>query len=295
MSDGWVALAGSLQPGVTTDLRTYLDGEGGEVEITTTVTVEQQVTVRERLRFGATAMPGKPTADLLAAMPGLRYMRDFGKDGPDADSLPELPAHGAGKMATPASCLIHVSWKDDVEQLAGWLDGLTRPVYLTWWHEPMGDITPAEYRAAGKHMAEIIAGHPNRRLVLGNGPIVTRWWLDQGGGNPADWWYDGATFYGVDCYNDSKVKYRTPAEMFGSAARVARDRGVPWLVPEFGVERTTTDKDGSGRAKALREHAAWLRQQRDCLAVGWWNIGGGIIAGLEPEQSVWRDVLAGPK
>lgn len=271
--------------------RTYTDADDREVEVATTVTVEQQVTVRERLRFGMTGMPGQPTNTMLSAFGGIRYMRDFGKDGSDTDSLPELPAHGVGKMAAPDGCLLHVSWKDDVENLAAWLDGLTRPIYLTWWHEPHGDMSPDTYRRNTSRMVQILDAHPNRRLVLHHGPIVTRWWLDQKGGDPADWWYEGATMYGVDCYNDATSRYRPAVEMFGTAARIARERGVPWLVPEYGIERITSDTTGAGRAATIREHVSWLRGQRDCLAVGWWNIGGDLITGVEPEQTVWRGVL----
>ncbi|MEU1762871.1 hypothetical protein [Micromonospora sp. NPDC005652] len=145
------------------------------------------------LCVGMSTAPGKPTQKMLTAYPRVRYMRDFGTDTADADKLPELPAHGAGKMASPSDCIVHVSWKDDIEQFAGWLNGLARPVYLTWYHEPMGDVAPATYRAKAARVSQIIAAHRNRRLVLGHGPITTRYWLDEGRGNPTDWWYPGAT------------------------------------------------------------------------------------------------------
>jgi len=274
----------TVLPGDVASVRVEVDQSG----LTTA-----RLDVSRRMLVGATAYPGKPTSDMLAAFPQVRYMRDFGRDGGDADRLPELPAHDRGKMAAAApDCVVHVSWKDDVDQLSDWLDGLVRPVYLTWWHEPMDDMGSADYRATAARMARIIAAHPRRHLVLGNGPIVSRWWLEHGG-DPADWWYEGATYYGVDCYNDHPRRYRTAVDMFGVAARAGRQFGVPWMVPEYGIERIESDPTGEGRARVMRDHMAWLREQPDCLAVGWWDHGGDLITGVEPEQTAWRDALAG--
>ncbi|WP_053065547.1 hypothetical protein [Micromonospora sp. RV43] len=243
-------------------------------------------------RVGMSTAPGKPTEKMLGTYPRVRYMRDFGTDGADADRLPELPAHGAGKMAAPADCIVHVSWKDDVEQLTGWLNGLTRPVYLTWYHEPMGDVPPATYRTKAARVSQIVASHRNRRLVLGHGPIVTRYWLDEGRGNPTDWWYPGATHYGIDCYSRDTAAYWGPDRMFGVAFGKVR-KALPkarLLVPEYGLVRTTTDITGAGRAKAIREHIAWLRQQPDVDAVAYWNNWPEYeISSHELEAQAWRD------
>ncbi|MGC4886717.1 hypothetical protein [Micromonospora sp. DT227] len=242
-------------------------------------------------RVGMSTAPGKPTEKMLTTYPRVRYMRDFGKDT-DRDKLPELPAHGSGKMAAPADCAVHVSWKDNVEQLTGWLDALTRPVYLTWYHEPMGDVAPATYRVTAARVSKIVAAHRNRQLVLGHGPIVTRYWLDEGRGNPTDWWYPGATHYGIDCYSRDTATYWGPDRMFGVAFGKVRAAlpGVRLLVPEYGLTRTVSDTTGAGRATAIREHVTWLRQQPDVDAVAYWNNWAEYeISSYPLESKAWRD------
>jgi len=247
--------------------------------------------------WGATAMPGAATADTVAAFgPALRYMRDFGRDGPDDDALPELPPHGAGKwLAKPRGCLLHVSWKDDVEELTGWLDGLAEDIWLTVWHEPHGDVAPAVYRATGERAAQIIAAHPNGHHVVRLGPAVTRYWLAQKRGNPLDWWFAGANTYFIDVYADGpddRVGYRPGAQLIGEALAPIRAAlpGVDIGLSEYGL-RLIGDDTGPGRAAAMVEHAGYLRAQPDVVGVTWWDIGGCRITGREPEQSTWRQIL----
>src|SRR5512139_3720017 len=111
------------------------------------------LTAEYTMALGATtdlaAMPA-----MLAALPGCTYTRDYGKDtSADTDSLTELTAHGTGKLAlAPDGSVVHVSWKDDVEQLGPWLAAAPGNLYyyVTWWHEPQdGDVTAAAYRPVG--------------------------------------------------------------------------------------------------------------------------------------------------
>jgi hypothetical protein len=246
------------------------------------------------IRFGATALPGQ-TAATVAAFPKLRYMRDFGRDT-DSDRLPELPPHATGKwLQKPPGCLLHVSWKDDVEELKTWLDGLQEDIWLTVWHEPMGDVTPTQYRTNAQRALDIIAGHRNGHFVARVGPVVTRYWLVSKGGNPADWWMPGFNLYGIDVYNDHKSVYRDSVDLFAAAFDKVRHAlpGVQLCVPEFGLALLPGD-DGTVRSQMMRSHVAWLRRQPDLLAVGWWDIGGNRITGKEPEQGVWRTVLEEP-
>lgn len=245
------------------------------------------------LLLGMTAQPGD-TVLTFSTFAHIGYFRDFGKDGSDPDTLPELTAHGTGKLAqAPAGCVAHVSWKDDVEALGPWLAAAPddRRYFLTWHHEPMGDVTPAAYRSNAGKIPQILAGHPKAHLVLGHGPVVTRYWLEQAGNDAADWAYPGMTFFAGDCYNGSTSTYRNATQMFGSTATAARRFNVPWLVPEYGIERITSDTTGSGRAQIMRDHIAWARSQGDCLAIAWWNIGGDRITNVEPEQGTWRQLL----
>jgi N-acetylmuramoyl-L-alanine amidase-like protein len=239
--------------------------------------------------LGMTAEPSDTALTLATFGPAIGYMRDFGQQ-----QGAYLTPAGTGKSALSGAedILFHYSWKGDIEQLAGWMDEQVRPYLLTRRHEPMGDIAPADYRAECARMVEIIAAHPKAYLCLAHGPITTRYWLDHGG-DPADWWYEGAGFYGVDPYNGTDARYRTSEEMFGLAVRAARERGVPWLVGELGIERISSDPTGAGRAAAMRDHVAYAVESGDCLALAWWNKGGTRITGMEPEQSTWIELLEG--
>ncbi|MBM0228045.1 MULTISPECIES: hypothetical protein [Micromonospora] len=266
---------------------TVRDAAGRTATATAMVTVPTLV--------GMSAEKGARTQRIVADYPAIRYMRDFGSDTGDADALPELPPLTAGKFVDAPAAVMHVSWKDDVEQLTTWLDGLTRPIYLTWYHEPMGDVAPATYRATATRLAQIVAAHPRRRYVLGHGPIVTRYWLDEGRGNPTDWGYPGMTHYGVDCYSRDTSTYWTAARMFGVAFGKIRAAypGLRLLVPEYGLSRTTTDTTGAGRAQALRDHVTWLRQQADVDAVAYWNNWAEFELPDPPlESTAWRNLQA---
>ena len=249
---------------------------------------------------GIDAPTGSEWNAAMTTFPGARYWRDFGSDGPDADTLPELPNMGAGKFLTaPAGSVPHVSWKDDVEQLGGWLDGVNRSIYLTWYHEPMGDVTPTTYRATGARVSQIVAAHRNRRFVLGHGPVVTRYWLDEGGGNPADWMYPGATHIGVDCYQDTPTasSYWAVSRMFGVAFGKIRTAfpGIRLWVPEYGITKLSTDSTGTGRAQAIRSQITWLKGQPDVDGVAYFHNQAQFAKFAltdAPSQQAWRDMQA---
>lgn len=236
-------------------------------------TVAVPVVLRPPMLVGLSTTAGALTRQSALDFPNIGYFRDFGNDGDDPDRLPELTPHGTGKPVDLPNAVAHHSWKDDVEQLGGWLNGIRRPSYLTWWHEPPGDVTSLAYRATGARVSQIIDAHPNRRWVLGHGPIVPRFWLDEKGGDPLDWAYPGMTHYGIDCYGRDTTAYRPASRLFGAAFNKVRAAapGVRLLVPEYGRTRVSADTTGVGRAAAIREDLGWLRQQPDVDAVAYWS------------------------
>ncbi|MEU7570320.1 hypothetical protein [Micromonospora sp. NPDC049240] len=259
-------------------------------------TVQRLTLEAPKLLVGMSTEPAK-TAQLVKDYPGLGVMREFGKDGSDTDSLPELPAMNCAKFVAAPQAVMHVSWKDDVEQLPSWLDLLTRPIYLTWYHEPMGDVTPSAHKLTAARVTQIVNSHKNRALVLGHGPIVTRYWLDEKGGSPTDWGYPGMTHFGVDAYQNeaAATAYWGPDKMFGLAFAKIRAAypGVRLLVPEYGIRRISSDKTGEGRAQAIRDHIAWLGQQDDVDYVAYWNNWAEYsLTADSPEAAAYREILA---
>lgn len=247
--------------------------------------------------LGMEGTNGQVTQQIVAEY-APQYMRNFGSDGGDADTLPELGNKFTGKWFDAPNVIMHTSWKDDVSELTTWLDDLDRDIYISWWHEPHGDVAPATFRTTCETMVSIINAHANKARILGNGPIVTRYWLDEGGGDPTDWGYNGMTFYGIDCYSQDANNYWTPQQMFGPAFSKVRTAypGLKLMVPEYGIIRTNSDTTGNGRAAAIKSHIRWLRTQPDVLAAAYFNSPGsipGAVFGVNtPEGQAWKELMA---
>ncbi|MFD6636758.1 hypothetical protein ACFWDN_13185 [Micromonospora chalcea] len=287
---GTVIRSSAIKRGMSFTLKLQVD-DGGKATTVETLTLEAP-----RLLVGMTTEPAK-TNQLVKDFPGLQVMREFGKDGPDEDKLPELPAMNCTKFVAAPDAIQHVSWKDDVEQLPSWLDSLARPIYLTWYHEPMGDVTPSTYRLTAARVTQIVNSHKNGHLVRGHGPIVTRYWLDEGKGNPADWAYPGMTHIGVDAYQNeaNATSYWGPDKMFGiSFAKIrAAFPGIRLWVPEYGIRQIASDKTGAGRAQAMRDHVNWLAQQDDVDYIAYWNNWTEFsFTADSPEADAYREILA---
>jgi hypothetical protein len=268
--------------------RTITDTQGNATVVSTTFQIGS------RLRVGMDAPNGSAWAQAVIDYPGVAYTRDFG-------TPTNLTAFGAGKWgALPAGAHMHVSWKGDVTQLGPWLSTINRPVYITWHHEPMGDVVPATYRATAGQITGIVDAHPNKHLVLGHGPIVTRYWLDENSGNPADWAYPGMTHYGIDCYMNvpSASVYYDNTKMFTTVFNKVRSAhpGIRLLVPEYGLSRITSDTTGAGRAAAIRNHINFLRTQPDVDAVAYFNNAVQFpqyaITPTSPEGQAWIEMQA---
>jgi len=201
----------------------------------------------------------------LGDYPKMTYHRVF--------SPTAWPNWTSGKLATlPLSVTPHCScdgpWVP--EDFRAWCAKATRPVYATWKHEPMKKVSPTDYQHNSAEMAAIAAEYP---LILGTGPVLIRFWVDDARGDPSLWWFAGASFWGVDCYNGLDDRYRPPGEMFGTAVELGHGYGVPVLIPEWGVERLAFDASGEQRAQVLRDSVTYLRSTR-VVAAGWWNVAG---------------------
>jgi len=235
------------------------------------------------LRIGLDCTDSNLTTD-LALYPKLAYHRVF---GPGA-----LPRHDGLKLTSlPPSCIPHVSWKTwDEAALVTWLADVRRPMYLTYHHEPMGDIDPGLYVERAARAAELAKAQP---LILGTGPILTRYWLEQGNGNPDIWRFAGQTFWGIDCYAlAGSLRYVTPEEMFGAAVFLGRRDSLPVLIPEWGIERLAGDTAGQLRAQSLRDSIRYLRDSQ-VAAVGYWNIDAARRHRLQgdPERATYQTLV----
>lgn len=246
-----------------------------------------------------TGYPGPETAEIIANYP-VETMRDFGvKVG--AESLPSLTPHRTGKLSVmPLTCRPHVSWKQwDESRQRTWLDTMPRDNYYrefdsSYWHEPMGDIAPSTYRDRAVKWLEMLATHPNGNRVQ-TGPIVTRYWLVEKKGNPLDWWYDGADFYGVDIYEDlpNRTDVVPSADLFGPALDkiyAAIPDNVDIVIPEYGRKHGV----GIARATALAADIKYLRENHPRVrAIDYFNLKAYpefYFSPDSPEGKVWETV-----
>lgn len=297
-----------LGPGQTAQLN--VDGSTVSLQVTT----PEPAAPAHVVMIGMEAANGQPTVDVVAQYApsdGRAWtMRDFGSDGTDTDADTEPTAPGTGKLAdTPANCIMHESWKDTTPSVGAlvkaWLDTAdpARSRYWSWWHE-VNRAVPATANANLSAGIAAIEAHPKAALVLGYGPILTRYWLDEGAGDASlyvvpEMRNNPRAFFAVDCYSQDTSRYWTPEELFGVAFGKIRAAcpGIRIVVPEMGLLRTTTDKDsGQGRATALRGYLDYLRAQPDVDYANYWN--SYVVNGPDyrlpagsPEAAVWQEYM----
>lgn len=233
----------------------------------------------ETTRVGFSCTDADLAANLLQFR-GARYHRVF------ADGA-SFPSWTRGKLfLLPSDCLPHISLArpaaEDTAGLVAWAAQATRPYLLTLIHEAHAKIDGPTYRKLcsavfGRHLA----GAPH---LSGNGPIVTRYWLNDAGGDTAAYFYDEATDFGVDAYNGTAktgsgaLRYRSADEMYARADDFAAAMGVRLDVPELGAERLRDGGDPTGvlRADAMRDWIVGAIARR-ARALGWWQRGGTIV------------------
>lgn len=267
------------------------------VALDVTATVTGEVTPAPMLA-GVNAGPvgtesgGQAITNHVKTFPAMKITRVFGPPGKG------IPAWGGTTLqAVPAGVIPHVSFKDwDMAAVLTWADAIPpgrAEVWLTYNHEPEGDMDPAVYRQRWVALADALAGHPARprlRLV----PIHTQYW-SRHKGQWTDWWPAGAgtDYIGWDCYNEvGPDRYEDPATFVELPIRAAAQAGVPLVIPELGAVRTSTDPDGTGRAAWILAVADRL-QAAGCRAASWWCAKGtnGLSYHLDTDPAgvaAWR-------
>lgn len=86
--------------------------------------------------------------------------------------------------------------------------------------------------------------------------------------------------------------YASPASIFDSVRAVAAEAGKPYGIAETGSLLTPKDT-GSGRAKWLRDVAAYHRQHGALFVTYFQSTNGGEYRLLDsPSRQAWRDAVA---
>ncbi len=268
------------------------------------------------MRIGINATPAELAAT-LAAFPGVATCRVFGAVNKG------IPAWSGSAMSTliKAGVIPWPSFKDwpadgfAITAVKTWLTAMpptVSEVWLTYHHEPEGDLQPREFRRRWAVLAKAVRAHPNANRVKLI-PIHTlypsrhkmwdRYTVDwtQWAGVWQQWApTDSAGNYlgdamGWDCYLETTATdYEDPARFFCHPIGAAHSVGVPLVVPELGAVRVPTDSTGTARA-------AWITECVDHLtsygatAVNWWHATGtnGRDYRLddEPSKAAWREAI----
>lgn len=202
-------------------------------------------------------------ADVWAARarsvgPGLGARRIFADLARGATSQLRLveQAHASGQLPV-------ISYKvgNDVEgAIAGKYDAVAsaaaaklasygRPTAVAFWHEPHGDMTPAQYVAASKRILPFF-----QRGSLRVGPILNGWLLDRQAGlfgqYAPDEMFGIWDWFGIDTYESGTMASpgdTKPADRLPAVSRFVRSRGhdLPLGVGEYnGYSATSITRAG---------------------------------------------------
>ncbi len=269
------------------------------------------------LRIGITASPAELPA-ALAAFPGIATCRVFGPPGSGIPSWTRNQAMIALRKAHITAWVSFKDWPSDtgaVSAVSAWLDTLPADVpevWLSYHHEPEGDLASYEYRRRWVILAAAVRGHRHGarvRLV----PIHTLYPSRRKVGDrySTDWtkwvgawqqWVplDGKGRFvgdamGWDCYQTvDSTGYEDPEDFFRIPVGAAYITGVPLAIPELGALRTASDTSGQGRAEWIRACLAHLIRHQ-AVAVNWWHgtgsAGHDYRLSDRPSTAAWREAV----
>lgn len=195
------------------------------------------------------------TAELVSQWGGLGVVRAYDANKGVAPFLATIQAldikYGAASAYSFKYPPTEVTAGTHDKEIAGFFDGIAdgHVVYWTYWHEPDDEIykshtfTPAEYRAAWKHLRGLAdAARAKRPKLVVHATLIimeysmrpeiasTRPLLGAEGMYPGD---DVIEVFGVDAYND-KTGLRDAATQFGKVIDFAKSHGKPWAIGELG-------------------------------------------------------------
>lgn len=267
------------------------------VTITGTVTLANGTRVTATgTRPVASTLLGSDAPVNLTRLPGTAYYRVYNPPGKGLS---------VAFASLPAQVKPHVSFKDvpATSFVTPFLDALRRPIWLTYNHEPEGDMSIVDYKARWAILAAIVAAHPNAHLVT-LCEVYTRYAQCHGktgpDGKQASWqnmWTGTAAAIGFDCEIDRLVPgyptYPDPALFFAPLVAAGQKLEVPILVPELGWPQMPADTDGTALAAWYTACARYLRSV-GCAAVAAYDCLGSTsdyrLTG--PALAAWKTASA---
>ncbi|MBS2936692.1 hypothetical protein KDN32_02925 [Nocardioides sp. J2M5] len=231
--------------------------------------------------------------------PGLRARRIFADlaAGPTSQLRLVREAHAAGQLPVISykaggSIADTLAGRYDTvaAQAAAQLAAFGKPTAVTFWHEPHGNMTPAQFVAAQRRMVPIFqAGGASLRV----GPLLNGFLLDRQVATFAQYAPDDLlarwNFFGIDTYESGTMTSpgtAKPAPRIGAARTFLTQRGfatLPLGIGEYNGYSAQTITD-TGNA-LLTTSGVWF----GCL----WNSTGGKGVALSGDRlTAFRGTLA---
>ena len=207
-------------------------------------------------------------------------------------------AHAAGllpiisyKVGGDIAGAVNGRYNAVAERAAARLASYERPTAVTFWHEPHGDVSPAQYVAASKQLLPIF-----RRGKLRVGPILNGWLLDNKLDTFASFCPDALfnlwDWFGIDTYESGTMAApgpAKPAQRVAAMSAFLRSRGragLPIGVGEYNGYSARTIAD-AGEA-LLSTPNVWF----GCV----WNAIGSKDYELTGDRlTAFRKTLADPR
>jgi hypothetical protein len=232
--------------------------------------------------------------------PGLGARRIFANLTDGATSQLNLveQAHRAGllpiisyKVGGDIAGAVNGRYNAVAEQAAARLASYDKPTAVTFWHEPYGNVSPAQYVAASKQLLPLF-----RREKLRVGPILNGWLLDRKQDTFASFCPDALfnlwDWFGIDTYESGTMAAPgtvKPAQRIAALSAFLKSRGragLPIGVGEYNGYSATSIAD-AGEA-LLSTPNVWF----GCM----WNATGGVGYELTGDRlTAFRKTLADPR
>jgi hypothetical protein len=154
------------------------------------------------------------------------------------------------------------------------------PLFLSWNHEMVNNCntgTPAQYVASWTHVRAVLQadGATNIRYVWA--PTATM--FKRGSAVAYEPPADQFDFVGVDGYNKSPAKWRTPDQVFGPAHAFAVAAGKPLFVGEVGCAEDPQNPTAK---------ADWIASATQ-MFVGWGDVKAVIWSNTLSKANYWAD------
>jgi len=247
------------------------------------------------MKVGINASPAE-LAIALQTYPQVGTSRVFGAPGKGIPGWTSTAVNLLRKAGV-IPWLSFKDWANDTTATAAiniWLDTMPTDVpqaWLTYHHEPEGDLLSREYRRRWTLLAKTVRYHDNAERVK-LVPIHTLYpsrhkASDRYSTDWTDWigvWQQWAPqdaagryigdYIGWDCYLETTAaQYEPPEQFFAIPIGAAHQLGATLVVPELGSLRIGSDTTGAGRAAWITGCVDYLAS-RNVAAVNWWHSTG---------------------